>query len=310
MTAVALSVPLVVMAQAPLRIVVGGPPGGNADIAARVASERIGQALGTTVIVENRAGAGGVLAGEQVKNAKPDGAVVGLINVANAANETLTRNKSYTLLNDLETVGLYAWLANVLIVTPSLPATSVKELVALLRTRSSTDYASGAQGSPGHLSGETFKLREGVQMTHIPYKGAPPAVMSVMTGETQLMFATASAALPQIKAGKVRALAVTSQARLAELPDVPTLAEAGFGAIDVTDWIGYVVPKGTPSEVKQKLHQAFTAAYADPAVREKLEKSTIQSAQPPLGPAEFAAFLAKDIAKWAKTIQDANIKAE
>jgi tripartite-type tricarboxylate transporter receptor subunit TctC len=299
-----------VLAQAPLRVIVGGPAGGNSDLAVRLASDKLGQLLGTSVVVENRPGAGGGIAVEAVKNAKPDGTVVGVINAINTANETLTKNKSFNLLTDVEPVGLYVWLANVLIVTPSIPATSVKELVGVLKARPMTDYASGGSGSPGHLSGETFKLRTGVAMTHIPYKGAPPAVLSVITGETSLMFGTASTALPQIKAGKVKALAVTSKSRVSELPDVPTLAEAGFDTIDVADWIGVIVPKGTPNDIKQKLHQALAAAYADPAVREKLEKNTMQAAQPPLGPAAFGEFLAKDVAKWAKTIQEANIKAD
>jgi tripartite-type tricarboxylate transporter receptor subunit TctC len=297
-------------AQAPIRMVVGGPPGGNTDIAARLASEKLSQLLGAPVVVENRPGAGGVVAGEFVKNAKPDGTVIGLVTASNAANETLMRNKSYVLTADLEPVGLYAWLANVLIVTPSIPARSVTDLVAALKTRATNDYASGGIGSPGHLSGESFKLRTGVTMNHVPYKGAPPAVLSVVTGETTLMFATASAALPQIKGGKVQALAVTSQSRLAELPDVPTLAEAGLGNIDVLDWVGFVVPKGTPADVKQKLHEALAAAYADPAVRKRLEQNTMLAAQPALGPDAFGAFLAKDVAKWARTIEEANIKAE
>lgn len=308
--AIVAGMPLVASAQTPLRLVVGGPAGGNADVAARLASDKLGQILGTTVVVENRPGAGGVVGAEYVKNAKPDGTVIGLVTASNAANETLTKTKSYSLVSDLDPVGLYVWLANVLIVTPAISAGSVSELVTVLKARSATDYASGGPGSPGHLSGETFKLRTGVAMNHIPYKGAPPAVLSVMTGETTLMFSTASAALPQIKAGKVKGLAVTSQARLSELPDIPTLAEAGLGTIDVADWVGYVVPKGTPNDVRQKLHDALSAAYADPAVREKLEKNTMQAAQPSLGPAAFGAFLAKDVAKWARTIQDANIKAE
>jgi tripartite-type tricarboxylate transporter receptor subunit TctC len=310
LAAAAAALPQVALAQAPIRLVVGGPAGGNSDLAARLASDKVSQIMGTAVVVENRPGAGGGIAVEAVKNAKPDGTVVGVINAINTANETLTRNKGFNLLTDVEPVGLYVWLANVLIVTPALPASSVTELVGVLKARPATDYASGGSGSPGHLSGETFKLRTGVAMTHIPYKGAPPAVLSVITGETALMFSTASAALPQIKAGKVKALAVTSKSRLSELPDVPTLAEAGFESIDVADWIGFIVPKGTPNDVKQKLHQALTAAYADPAVREKLEKSTMQAAQPPLGPAAFGEFLAKDVAKWAKTIQEANIKAD
>jgi len=298
------------LAQAPVRIVVGGPPGGNTDIAARLASEKLAQALGAPVVIENRPGAGGVVAAGFVRNAAPDGTVIGLVTASNAANETLAPGRGYSLTADLEPVGLYVWLANVLIVAPAIPAKSVTELVTVLKARPKNDYASGGVGSPGHLSGETFKLRTGVAMSHIPYKGAPPAVLSVVTGETALMFATASAALPQIKAGKVRALAVTSQARLSVLPDVPTLAEAGLGAIEVQDWVGFVVPKGTPADVRQRLHQAFAAAYADPQVRAKLEENTMLAAQPPLGPEAFGAFLARDVAKWEKTIREAGIKAE
>ncbi len=307
--ALALAIPLAA-AQTPVRIIVGGPPGGNTDIAARLASEKLAQALGAPVVIENRPGAGGVVAAEFVKNAKPDGTVIGLVTASNAANETLATGKSYSLVADLDPVGLYAWLANVLIVTPAIPVKSMNELVSVLKARPKNDYASGGVGSPGHLSGETFKLRTGVAMSHVPYKGAPPAVLSVVTGETALMFATASAALPQIKGGKVQALAVTSQSRLAELPDVPTLAELGMGAIDVLDWVGFVVPKGTPAEVRQKLNQAFTTAYADPQVRQKLQQNTMLAADPPLGPEAFGAFLAKDVAKWQKTIREANIKAE
>ncbi|MEP7330099.1 MAG: tripartite tricarboxylate transporter substrate-binding protein, partial [Betaproteobacteria bacterium] len=248
-----------VHAQAPvLRIVVGGPAGGNTDLAARLVSEKLAVTLGHPVIVENRPGAGGTLAADFVRNAKPDGMTVALVTASNAANETLMRNKSTSLIADLEPVGLYAWLANVLIVSPTIPARSVAELIAAIKARPLTDYASGGIGSPGHLSGEMFKLRTGVTMSHIPYKGAPPAVVSVVTGETALMFATASAALGQIKAGKVQALAVTSQQRVVELPGIPTFAEAGFAGFDVQDWVGFVVPKGTPTDVRENLHRAFT----------------------------------------------------
>jgi tripartite-type tricarboxylate transporter receptor subunit TctC len=308
--AIVAAFPLACGAQAPLRIVVGGPPGGNTDIAARIASDKLAHLLGVPVIIENRPGAGGVVAAQLVKSAKPDGTVVGLVTASNAANETLTRDKGYSLTADLDPVGLYAWLANVLIVTPSIPANSVHDLVSVLKARAKNDYASGGVGSPGHLSGELFKLSTGVTMNHVPYKGAPPAVLSVITGETELMFATASAALPQIKAGKVKALAVTSQSRLSALPNVPTLAEAGFGTIDVRDWVGFVVPKGTPDDVRKKLDHAFAAAYGDPDVRRKLEQNTMLAAQPPLGPEAFGTFLAKDVAKWAKIIHDAGVTTE
>jgi tripartite-type tricarboxylate transporter receptor subunit TctC len=292
---------------APTRIVVGGPGGGNTDIAARLVVERLAQLLGTTVIVENKPGAGGVVAAEFVKNAKPDGTTIALVTASNAANETIMKSKSYSLVADLEPVGLYAWLANVLIVTPSIKAGSVAELAGELKTLGNTNYSSGGVGSPGHLSGETYRLRTGVPINHIPYKGAPPAVLAVMTGETALMFATASAALPQIRAGKVRALAVTSTSRLSELPDVPTFAEAGLPNFDVRDWVAFVVPKGTPAATVERLHRAFSDAFADASVRERLEKNTMLVASPSLGPDAFRRFLAEDVAKWARTVREAGI---
>lgn len=292
------------------RIVVGGPPGGNTDVAARLVVERLAQELGGTVIVENKPGAGGTLAAEAARNAKPDGLTIALVTASNAANETLQPKKSFSLTADLDTVGLYAWLANVLIVHPSVPANTVTEFVAVLKARPATNYSSGGIGSPGHLSGETFKRRAGIAMTHVPYKGAPPAVLAVVANEVTLMFATASAALPQAKAGTVRPLAVTSAARLSALPDVPTFAEAGLGGFDVRDWVGFVVPKGTPVETRARLHRAFAAAFADPAIRKKLEDNTMLAATPPLGPQEFAEFLARDVAKWAQVIRDAGIEPQ
>jgi len=301
---------LTAFAQAPVtRIVVGGPAGGNTDIAARLVADKLAQSLGGPVVIENKPGAGGVVAAEFVKNAKPDGTTIALVTASNAANETIMKSKSYSLVADLEPVGLYAWLANVLIVAPSVKAGSLQELIAELKGKP-TNYASGGIGSPGHLSGETFRLRTGLPLTHVPYKGAPPAVLSVVTGETAFMFATASAALPQIKGGKVRALAVTSSARLSELADVPTLAEAGLGTIDVRDWVGFVVPKGTPKETRDRLHRAFAEAFGDPGVRERLQRSTMLAATPSLDPEAFRSFLAEDVAKWARTVREAGITQE
>ena len=308
LAAAAASLPLSAVAQAPIRLIIGGPAGGNSDLAARLASEKLGQAMGTTVVVENRPGAGGGIAVEAVKNAKPDGTVVGVINAINTANETLTRDKAFNLLSDLEPVGLYVWLANVLIVTPAIPAKSVTELVGVLKARPMTDYASGGSGSPGHLSGETFKLRTGVAMTHIPYKGAPPAVLSVITGETSLMFSTASAALPQIKAGKVKALAVTSKSRLAELPDVPTLAEAGVPNVEVYSWQAVLAPNGLPADVKTKMHAALVAALNGPEIKQQFADLGFEIVANT--PAQFAAYEAQEFARWKKVIETGKITGD
>ncbi|MCB1999753.1 MAG: tripartite tricarboxylate transporter substrate binding protein [Rhodoferax sp.] len=292
------------------RIIVGGPPGGNTDIAARLVADKLGRQLGGSVVIENKPGAGGTLAAELVKNARPDGLTIGLITVSNATNETLQASKSYSLLTDLEPVGLYAWLSNVLIIHPSISAATVPELVTALKTKSLINFSSGGIGSPGHLSGETFKRMTGLPMTHIPYKGAPPAVLAVVTNEVSLMFSTASAALPQIKGKTVRPIAVTSNVRLAALPDVPTFLEAGLTHFDVRDWIGFVVPKGTPIDVRERLHRAFATAFADPELVKRFEENTMVMASPPLAPAAFGEFLAADVAKWAKVIKEAGIQPQ
>jgi tripartite-type tricarboxylate transporter receptor subunit TctC len=292
------------------RIVVGGPPGGNTDIAARLVADKLAAELKVPVIIENRPGAGGTLAADVVRKAMPDGTTIGLITTSNAANETLMASKSYKLLTDLDPLGLYAWLANVLIVNPSIAARTMPDLVAVLKSRPSTNFSSGGVGSPGHLSGEMFKKREGIAMTHVPYKGAPPAVMAVVTDEVSLMFATASAALPQIKGNTVRPIVVTSATRLKALPDVPTLAEAGLDDFDVRDWIGFVVPKGTAPAVKERLHRAFAAAFSDADTRKRLEDNAMIPAVPVMGPDAFGRFLADDVAKWRSVINDAGIQPQ
>lgn len=308
--ALALAASLAVHAQGVVKIVVGGPPGGLFDIALRNVTAELEKSLGSTVVIDNKPGAGGAVAIEYVRNAKPDGLTVAMINVAAAANESIIRNKGYNLLTDLEPVGMYVYPSNILIVHPDIKATTVPALVDTLKARGSANYSSGGIGSPGHLSGEMFKARTGVPATHVPYKGAPPAVLAVVSGEVAYMFATASSAIGQVTGGKVRALAVTTNERLAQLPDVPTMTEAGLPDFNVSDWAGFVVPKGTPPETRDRLHAAFSAAFTNPEARERLRKATFVPVGKPLGPAEFGAFLHAEVDKWAKVVRDAKITAE
>jgi tripartite-type tricarboxylate transporter receptor subunit TctC len=306
-TAAVLAVaPPAALAQA-TRVVVPGPPGGYADIVVRLASEPLQHSLGNPVVIEHRPGAGGVVGLEFLKNARPDGATVGMINLSAAANETLVKGKSYALLADFEPLGQYAWLANVLIVNPALGADSVAALLETLRKQGQASYSSGGVGSPGHLTGELFKARTGLALTHVPYKGAPPAVTAVMSGEVALMFATASAAIGQVRGGRLRALAVTTAERIGQLPDVPTLAEAGLGGINVTDWVGLVAPKGTPPEARERIHRAFAGAFADPGAQEKLRGATILPLARPLDGRAFGAFLQSEVEKWGKVVREAGI---
>jgi tripartite-type tricarboxylate transporter receptor subunit TctC len=297
----------VASAQPVVKFVVGGPPGGLFDIMLRIMSPRLERELASTVVIENKPGAGGAVALEIVRNAKPDGLSVGMINVAAAANESIIKNKGYNLLADFEPVGMYAFPVNILIVNPEIPATTVSKLVEVLKARGSANYSSGGVGSPGNLAGEVFKARTGVPATHVPYKGAPPAVLAVVTGEVAYMFSTASSAIGQIGPGKVRALAVTTSERLPQLPDIPTMAEAGLVDFNVSDWVGFVLPKGTPTAARDKLNAALAATYADPEVREKLRKATFIPAATPLGPDEFGAFLRAEVDKWSKVVREAKI---
>jgi tripartite-type tricarboxylate transporter receptor subunit TctC len=297
-------------AQSPVKIVVGGPPGGLFDIVLRNIGEKLERGLGGSVVIDNKPGAGGAVALELVRTAKPDGLTVGMINVAAAANESLIRNKSYNLLGDFEPVGMYVIPTNILIVNAAVAADSVKALVATLKAGGGANYASGGIGSPGHLAGELFKSRTGVPATHVPYKGAPPAVLAVVTGEVAYMFATASSAMGQIVPGKVRALAVTTNERLPQLPDVPTMAEAGFVDVNVSDWAGFVLPKGTPAATRDRLHAALTAAFADPEVKDRLRKATFVPLDKPLGPSEFAAFLRAEVDKWERVVRESKITPE
>jgi len=295
-------------AQPVVRVVVGGPPGGLFDIALRIISERVGRELGSTMVIENKPGAGNTVALTYVKGAKPDGQTVAMINVAAAANESIIRNRGYDLLADFEPVGMFAYPANILIVNPALQANSVTELVGLLKARGSPrNYSSGGVGSPGHLAGEMFKARAGVPLTHVPYKGAPPAVLAVVTGEVAFMFATASSAIGQVKGKKVRALAVTTAERLPQLPALPTMTEAGLADFNVSDWVGFLLPKGTSTAIRDRLHATLVNAFTDPELRERLRNATFVPAAKPLGPAEFGAFLRAEVDKWAKVVRDAKI---
>ncbi len=307
--AFALAVWPAAQAQPVVKVVVGGPPGGLFDIMIRIISERLNSELGSTVVIENKPGAGGAVALAFVKNAAPDGLTIGTLNVAAAANESIIKNKNYNLLTDFEPVGLYTYPTNILIVNPDTQANNVNGLIAALKAKGSANYSSGGIGSPGHLSGEMFKVRTGVPITHIPYKGAPPAVLAVVSGEVVFMFATASSAIGQVAPGKVRALAVTTTERLPQLPDVPTVAEAGLVDFNVSDWVGFVLPKGTPVAIRDKFHAALTAAFTDKDVREKLRKATFVTVEKPLGPREFDAFLHAEVDKWAKVVREAKISA-
>jgi tripartite-type tricarboxylate transporter receptor subunit TctC len=257
------------------------------------------------VIVENRSGGSGVIAVGEVARAQPDGNTIGIISSTTAAVESLQDKLPYNLRADIQTVGLYAWMYNVLIVNPSIRVSSVRDLVERLR-RDQLAYGSDGHGSAAHLTAELFALNTGTKLTHVPYRGAAPAVLAVVSDQVQLMFASAGSAIPQVKSGAVRGLAVTAMERVSELPDVPTLRESGFD-FDVRDWVGVIVPAQTPARVIAGLHEAISSAVMEEKVDRQLSNIFVIPARPSLGPQGFSNFLMKEVEKWGEVVRKANV---
>ena len=293
----------------PVRMIVAVPPGGPADTLARLVAPRLGEALGQTMVVDNRPGANGNIAYEMVARAAPDGYTFVLVAAGVAINPSLYREVKYDVLTDYAPITQGIAVPNILVVHPSVAATSVKELIALARARpGQLTFASAGNGSTGHLSLEQFRLVSGIQLIHVPYKGGGPALTEVIAGQVQALFSLALAAIPQVKAGKVRALAITSAQRSALAPELPTIAESGFAGFEVVGWFGWVAPAKTPRQIVARLHDEIVRVLREPAMKERL----LGLGADPVGSTsqEFAAFIKSEHYKWARVIRDANIRAE
>ena len=297
------------VAQTPVRFVVGFTPGGPSDILARSLAGKLAAPLGQPVVVENRPGAGGNLAAEIVAKSPPDGNTWLLGNNSIlATNHALYSHLGYDPLKDFAPVALVAIQPNILVVHPSVPATSVPELIAYARKNpGKLNYASSGAGAAAHLAGELFKAMTGVEMVHVPYKGAQPALTDVIAGQCQLMFATSASVIPYIKAARVRALAVTTAQRSPSVPDLPTVAEfvPGFEAIT---WHGVVVPAQTPAVTVARLNAAINGALQQADLHDRLQKLGAETS--PGSPQDFAAYIAREIPKWTKVVRDSGAKAE
>ena len=292
----------------PVRLLVGFAPGGGTDLMARLVQQGLSERLGQQVVVENRPGAGTNIATEAVVNATPDGYTLLAASLANAGNATLYNNLKFNFIRDTTPVAGIALDPFVLEVTPSLPAKTIPELIAYAKANpGKINMGSGGVGSGNQLTGEMFKTMAGVDLVHVPYRGAGPAMVDLMGGQVQVMFNTMGASLQYIKGGKLRALGVATKTRQAALPNVPTVAEFVPG-YEASFWTGVAAPKGTPPEIVDKLNKAVNAALANPVVKGRLAE---WGATPLAGsPADFGKFIADETEKWGKVIRAANIKAE
>jgi len=294
----------------PVRFVVAFPPGGGTDIIARSIAQKLTERIAQQVVVDNRPGAGGNIGTDIVAKSAPDGYTM-LMGSAGplAINASLFGKMPFDPIKDLAPVTLAASTPNVLVVHPSLRAATVKELIALAKARpGEINFASSGHGTPAHLAGELFNSMAGVKMVHVPYKGAAPALADLLGGQVQLMFSTMPPALPHVKDGKLRALAVTSAKRSPAAPDLPTLDEIALPGFEANTWHGVVVPAGTPATIVARLNREIVAILHLPEVVERL---SCQGAEP-VGstPEEFAAYIRSETLKWAKVVRDSGAKAE
>jgi len=294
----------------PIRFVVAFPPGGGTDIIARSIAQKLAERLAQQVVVDNRPGAGGNIGTDIVAKSAPDGYTM-LMGSAGplAINASLFASMPFDPVRDLAPVTLAASTPNVLVVHPSLRAATVKELIALARTRpGEINFASSGHGTPAHLAGELFNSMAGVKLVHVPYKGAAPAPLNGTGGQVQLMFSTMPPALPHVKDGKLRALAVTSLKRSRATPDLPTVDEAALPGFEANTWHGVVLPAGTPPAIIARLNREIVAILH---LHEVVERLSSQGAEP-VGstPEEFAAYIRSETVKWAKVVRESGAKAE
>ena len=293
----------------PVKIVVPFGPGGPADIYARILGQELTEALKQQFVIENKAGAGGTIGADIVAKAAPDGYTLLMMSNTLTTNETLLANKPYALMRDLVAVAPVNSSDLVMVISPSVKATTLSELIALAKAQpGKLAYASAGPGTPYHLAGELFKTMTGTDILHVPHKNSGEARNDVMGGHVQIMFDAVTAMKGNIDAGQVRALGTTGEQRSTVLPDVPTVSEAGVPGYEATIWLGIMTPKGTPPEIVERLNAEITKIMAKPQIREAWAK---QGAVPmTMTPAQFDAFLRRDIDKWGKVIQQAGIKVQ
>jgi tripartite-type tricarboxylate transporter receptor subunit TctC len=293
----------------PVRVVVGFAAGGPTDVIGRIVAQKLSESLGQQFYIENLAGAGGNIASGVVAKAPPDGYTLLVISTGFLVNPSLYAQVPYDAVRDFAPITLVAASPNVISINPSVPAKTVQELIALIKTNPGKySYAGPGIGSTPHLSAELFRIRFGLDLVHVPFVGAAPAIAAVIAGHVPIVFSAVPPAVAAIKDGQLRALAVTAAKRITALPDVPTMAEAGVADQEADTLTGIVAPAGTPAAIVEKLNTEIKRAVEQPDVRDKL---AVLGFQPVLNtPDEFSARIRTEMAKWGKVVRDANIKIE
>jgi tripartite-type tricarboxylate transporter receptor subunit TctC len=292
-----------------VRVVVPFPVGGGTDILARMMLQKLGERVGGSFIIDNRSGAGGTIGTELVAKAPPDGYTLLFASSSHTINPSVYRKLGYEPARDFAPVTIAASGPGILVVHPSVPAKSVKELIAFARTRpGQLNYASAGNGTPPHLSAELFKSMAKIEIVHVPYKGNTLAFVDLISGSVSLSFPTITSGLPPVRAGRLRALGVTSKQRSTVVPDVPTIAESGLAGYEAATWYGMLAPAATPAAVVTKLHQQMEEVLKLGDIREKLLAQGLE----PVGnkPGEFASIIAAELAKWSRIVAAAGVKAE
>ena len=286
----------------PVRVVVPYPPGGPTDIVARVLFQQVAEATGQQFLIDNRAGAGGNIGAELVAKSPPDGYTVLIGTTAHAINMSLFKNLGYDVQKDLMPVSLLTQGPLVLVAHPQFPASSVKEVIELAKTKpGGLNFASSGNGQSTHLSAELFNTMAGIKMAHVPYKGSAPALTDVMSGQVDVMFDTTLSAMPFVKAGKLKALGLTSAVRSPAAPDVPTIAESGLPGYEVFAWNGVLVPTGTPKAIIQQLNDHIRKAMLLPQVKDKFSAQGFAASWN--SPESFGVFLKTEVDKWSRTVK-------
>jgi tripartite-type tricarboxylate transporter receptor subunit TctC len=293
----------------PIRLVVASSPGGASDILARMLGQKLSEELGQQVVVDNRGGASGVIGTDIVAKAIPDGYTLLIIQPSLTINPSMIRKLPYDAIRDFTPISLVVDAAQIMTVNPSVPAKNVKDLIALAKSKpGQLNFGSPGVGTSPHLTAELFKLKAGVDMQQVPFKGSGPAFVSLISGEVSAAFSTVLSAMPHVKSGKIRALGVTTLKRVPVVPDVPTMVESGVPDFETSQWFGILAPAGTPRRIVDHLYQALTRGSSSPEVKERLTAQGVEVVN--RKPEEFSAVIKRELAQWAGVIKASGIKPQ